>query len=406
MSFHLKSLHHCAAACAAATLLLSACSKPVTEAPAPQPSVNGAVIAFPGQKDPPELRLAEVMPASERPLQMAGRLVWDEDLTARIYAPFSGRVERLQVRVGQAVGTGAALAYLSAAELGAAQADLQKARADERMAAQQLERARALVEVGAVARKDLEAAEAEQQRATAELQRAGARLKPYASTSASAPASAPASTPASTPASGHSAGSVGATAGGIHQTLALTSPVAGVVVERNINPGLEVRPDVGGPPLFVVSDPRRLWVMLDLDETQLARVQPGARIELTTAAWPDARFEAQVLHVAEIVDPNSRTVKVRARVDNPKGQLRAEMFVQARLDAHDGLPLVPADAVFVRGNQLGVFVSLGGGRYERRFVKLRTAGPQWWHVVEGLKAGEKAVIGGALFLNQMLDAAQ
>ena len=68
--------------------------------------------------------------------------------------------------------------------------------------------------------------------------------------------------------------------------------------------------------------------------------------------------------------------------------------------------LVPADAVFVRGDQLAVFVSLGQGRYERRFAQLRTAGPQWWHVVQGLKPGEKVVIGGTLFLNQLLDAAQ
>ena len=330
----------------AAAGLLVGCSRPPADVAPPQPTVNGAVVSFPGQKDPAELRLTEVVSASERPVELSGRLVWDEDATARVYAPYAGRVERLMVQVGQSVGKGAALAQISAAEMGQAQADLQRARTDERITQRQLERARSLVEVGAVARKDLESAEA------------------------------------------------------------LVSPVAGVVVERNLNPGLEVRPDAAGPPLFVVSDPRRLWVMLDLDETLLARIKPGARIELTTAAWPDEAFAATVLHVGEWVDPASRTVKVRARVDNPKGQLRAEMFVKGRIEAHDGLPLVPADAVFVRGDQLGVFVSLGQGRYERRFAQLRTAGPQWWHVVQGLKAGDKVVVGGALFLNQLLDAAQ
>lgn len=362
------------------TSLLSGCGKPVIEAAPPQPTVNGAVVAFPGQKDPAELRLAEVISASERPVELAGRLVWNEDATARIYAPFAGRVERLAAQVGQSVAKGATLATLSAAELGQAQADVQRALADERQAQRQLERARSLVEVGAVSRKDLEAAEADQARAAAELQRTRARLAPYGGA----------------PESGAS----------LHQSLALVSPVSGVVVERNLNPGLEVRPDAAGPPLFVVSDPRTLWVMLDLDETLLSRVKPGARIELRTAAWPDAVFTATVQHVGEWVDPSSRTVKVRAQVDNPKGQLRGEMFVKGQIEAHDGLPLVSADAVFVRGNQLGVFVSLGQGRYERRFAQLRTAGPQWWHVVQGLKPGEKVVIGGTLFLNQLLDAAQ
>lgn len=364
----------------ALTGLLGACSKPTTEVAPPQPTVNGAVVAFPGQKDPPELRLADVISAAERPVELAGRLVWNEDATARVYAPFAGRVERVMAQVGQSVAKGAALATISAAELGQAQADVQRAQADERMAQRALERARSLVEVGAVSRKDLEAAEADQARAVAELQRARARLAPYG-------------------------GAVEAGAA-LHQSLGLVSPVAGVVVERNLNPGLEVRPDAAGAPLYVVSDPRTLWVMLDLDETLLSRVKPGARIELTTAAWPDEKFGATVLHVGEWVDPASRTVKVRARVDNPKGQLRAEMFVKGQIEAHDGLPLVPADAVFVRGQQLGVFVSLGQGRYERRFAQLRTAGPQWWHVVQGLKPGEKVVIGGTLFLNQLLDAAQ
>ena len=65
-------------------VLLSACSKPVTEAAPPQPTINGALIAFPGQKDPADLRTDEVRSPSERPLQMTGRLTWDEDATARV----------------------------------------------------------------------------------------------------------------------------------------------------------------------------------------------------------------------------------------------------------------------------------------------------------------------------------
>lgn len=363
-------------------LLLAGCDRSAPPVPPPpQPTIHGAVIALPGQQDPAELRLSEVRSPGDVPVMLGGRLVWDEDATARVYAPLSGRIESLQAQVGQTVSRGQTLATLSAAELGQAQADAIKAAADERQTRLALERARSLVDIGAVARRDLEAAEAEAERAAAELQRARVRLQPYLAQASAASAS-------------------------LHQTLPLRSPLAGVVVERRANPGLEVRAEAGGDPLFVISDPRRLWVLLDLDETLLPRVKAGARLALQTAAWPEERFEAAVLHVGEMVDPNSRTVKVRARVDNPRGLLRAEMFVQARIDANDGLPLVSADAVFVRGEGLAVFVSQGQGRYERRDVQLRTAGPQWWHVVQGLKPGEKVVVGGALFLNQMLDGAR
>ena len=88
------------------TSLLGGCGKPVIEAAPPQPTVNRAVVAFPGQKDPAELRLAEVVSASERPVELAGRLVWNEDATARIYAPFAGRVAEQRVREQQYVQAG------------------------------------------------------------------------------------------------------------------------------------------------------------------------------------------------------------------------------------------------------------------------------------------------------------
>lgn len=364
------------------SLSLLGCDKPKPSAQAPMPTVNGAVISFPGQRDPEGLRTAPVAAAADQPLMVPGRLSWDEDATARLFPPMAGRLERVQAQLGQTVAQGAVLAQLSAAEYGQAQAEAQRAQADERLALRQLERARSLLEVGAVAGKEVQAAQAEHERAQAELQRSRARLAPYAGTAASA---------------------VGGT---VHQTLAIISPVSGVVVERNVNPGLEVRPDAGGPALFVVSDPSRLWAVLDLDETQLARVQTGTTLQLRTAAWPDERFEATVDHVGRLVDPASRTIKVRARIPNRHGKLRAEMFVQAQLETVDGRARVPADAVFVRGDQLGVFVVLGEGRYERRFPKLRAAGPQWWLVEDGLAVGDQVVVGAALFLNQMLDAAR
>ncbi len=371
---------------ASLALGLTGCERASTAPPAPQPTINGTLISFPGQKDPEGLRTAEVVASAEQPLLLPGRLAWDDDATARVYPPFAGRVLGVQAQVGQNVAKGAVLAVISAAEYGQAQADARRAQADERLARQQLDRASSLLEVGAVARKHVEAAQAEHERAQADLQRAQARLEPY-STNAATPASP----------TGRNA---------IHQSLTITSPVAGVVVERQVNPGLELRPDSSGAPLFLVSDPSRLWAVMDLDETQLARVHPGEKLALSTAAWPDDRFEAVVEHVAKLVDPESRTIKLRARVDNRSGKLRAEMFVQARLSLDDGRARVPADAVFVRGEQLGVFVAQGPGRYERRFVKLRPAGPQWWLVDEGLKPGEQVVVGAALFLNQMLDAAR
>ena len=364
---------------------LAGCSKTEASPPEARPTLAGAVISFPGDKDPPTLRLATVTSPADHPVLLPGRLAWDEDHTSRVFAPYAGRVERLLATVGQRVRRGQALAVLSSADIGQAQADLHKAEADQALNRSSLGRVRDLVEGGVIARKDQDQAEADLARSSAEANRARARLAQYGVSGVS--------------------GVSGPAGNAVTQSLTLTAPLAGLVVERNSNPGAEVRTDVAGAPLFTLSDPATLWATLDLDESQLALLQPGQTVELVTAAWPGQVFAATVLNIGAAVDAASRTVKVRARVANPDGRLKAEMFVNARVAAHGGLPLVPADAVFLHGEQSSVFVPRGKGRFERRDVTVRAAGPQFLQVVAGLAAGDQVVVGGALYLNQLLDAA-
>ena len=360
--------------------LLGACSKPEAPAPSvPDPTVAGALITFPGNQDPATLRIGVVASPGEHPVLLPGRLAWDEDHTARIYAPYAGRIERLLVAVGDRVKRGQALAVLSSADIGSAQADLHKAEADLALTRSNLARAKDLVEGGVIARKDLDQAQADLARSSAEASRARARLAQYG---------------------------VAATSGAVTQSLNLTAPLDGLVVERNSNPGAEVRPDVAGAALFTLSNPATLWASIDVDESQLALLKAGQTIQLSTAAWPEQRFAATVLGLGAAVDPASRTVKARARVANPDGKLKAEMFVSAEVAVAGGLPLVPADAVFLRGETSAVFVPKGAGRFERRLVQVRPAGPKFLQVVAGLNAGDKVVVGGALYLNQLLDQAK
>lgn len=362
--------------CLSAALLaaLVACAKPEEAAPPPGPSVTGTVIDFPGHKAPGDLRLAMVGRASDSLLTIPGRMAWDEDHTARVYAPYAGRIERIHVVVGQAVRRGQALADVSSSDIGQAQADLHKAEADQRVARAAAERARELAEAGVMARKDLQQAEADLARSNAEAGRTRARLAQY-----------------------------GVSANAVTQGLTLSSPLDGIVVERNINTKAEVRNDVQGLPLFTISDPGTLWVNLDVDETELAALKTGQVVALRAAAWPDESFPATVTSVSESVDANSRTVKVRAKVANAEHKLKAEMFVTAAVSRPSNLPTVPSDAVLLKGDRLCVFVETAPGRFERREVKARSGGPRAWLVTQGLVAGDKVVVGGALYLDQLLN---
>lgn len=358
-------------------LLAAGCAKHDAPPAEAEPTVAGAVVSFPGEKDPMGIRVTEVSADAERTLTVPGRLTWDEDRTARVWAPYGGRIERLRATVGQNVRRGDALAELSSGDIGQAQADFHKAGADLRLARSAAERARELGAAGVIAGKEVQQAEADLARAQAEDARTRARLAQY-----------------------------GVGAQSVTQSFSLAAPLAGVVVERHTNPGTEVRPDVQGPPLFVISDPASLWAQLDVDETLLAPFKPGAPVQLRVAAWPDERFAATVVNVGEAVDAQTRTVKVRVRVANPERKLKAEMYVSADIRQTAVQPQVPSDAVFLRGSQSFAFVQQAPGRYERREVQVRTAGPQSLMVLSGLKGGERVVVGGGLYLNQLMDVAK
>src|SRR5262249_48007667 len=159
-----------------------------------------------------------------------------------------------------AVRKGDLLAVIASPDFGQAQSDRARAEADLRAADRNLSRLRLLLERGAAARRDFEQAEADDERARAEAERTDARLE--------------------------LGGGAHAASARVDQAFPLVSPVAGLVVERNLNPGQEVRSDAGTP-LFVVSDPRRLWVLLDVTEKDLGDVETGARLTLHAQAYPD-----------------------------------------------------------------------------------------------------------------------
>ena len=143
-----------AALCLATALTLAACSKPEAVIEVPLPTAQGNTLSFPGNKDPGDIRTVVVGSDGVQQTTVTGRLGWDEDRTARIFAPFSGRIERLRVSVGDRVRKGQALADVTSGDIGQAQADYRKANADLGLATTSATRIRELVIDGIVARKD------------------------------------------------------------------------------------------------------------------------------------------------------------------------------------------------------------------------------------------------------------
>ncbi len=360
--------------CAAA--LLQGCSKastPDAQAEAAPPIVQSGQLRFPaGHPQLALLTVAEARPAKELVVDLPARLVWNEERTQRVYPAFAGRVSAIRADLGQTVKAGAPLALLASPDFGQAQADTAKAHADQQLAQQALARQRELFEAGIVARKDLEQAEADAARARAESARAAARTSLYGGSTA------------------------------VNQQLAITAGINGVVVERNLNPGQELRPDQSGPgtpALFVVTDPSSLWVQIDAREGDLASLRPGDSFTLQVPSYPGETFTGRVTATADAIDPTTRTLKVRGLVPNADRRLKAEMLATARVNENrSGGVVVPAEAVTLTGTTHTVYVQREAGVFEPRTVTLGHEGPRDAIIATGLAAGEKIVTQNVLLL--------
>lgn len=363
-------------------VLLSACNPAPTPVAEPAaPIVQDEQVRFaPGHPQLALLNYTAATAAHSLKIDMPAKLVWNEENTQRIYAPFAGRVVTIQSDVGQTVHPGSVLAQLASPDFGMAQSDTSKAQAEARLSERTLQRQRELFGAGIVARKDLEQAEADHARAQAELDRAQARTKLYGSQ------------------------------GSVNQSLALNASIHGVVVERNINPGQELRPDLTGPgvpALFVVTDPSFLWIQIDAREAELAVATPGATFEITSPSLPGQLFTGTVVAVSDYIDPLTRTIKIRGLVGNPKRQLKAEMLVTARFERkfNEGT-VVPASAVQLIGTQHTAFVMTQDGVFERRTVDIVFESPKEVILRDGIKVGESVVVENSLLLSRLLRIAE
>ena len=353
---------------------MAGCEKPPAPVADAGPTVNGNTIAFsPESAQLKNIQTVKVGAPHEYALQIPGRLTWDEDRTVRVFTPFAGRVTRILVDVGQRVAAGQALAELTSPDFGQAQADARKAEADLGIKTAQLNRVKELAAAGVVATKDLQQADADQKSADAEFRRATGRVALFGGNN------------------------------NVDQRFVLKSPLAGVVVERNINPGQELRPDQATSPQFVVTDPSRLWAQLDASESDITNIRPGANLIITSTQYPDDAFAGELRQVADFVDPVARTLKLRGVVPNDDRRLKAEMFITARLVVPRGeAPVVADKAVFLDGVRRFAFVKTAGGTFVRRGVRVGPSQGDIVPVLAGLSEGEEVVVSGALYLQQLL----
>jgi Cu(I)/Ag(I) efflux system membrane fusion protein len=173
------------------------------------------------------------------------------------------------------------------------------------------------------------------------------------------------------------------------KTLTFFSPMTGVVTKKDVVMGHRI--SEGDMP-YEITNLSQVWVLADAYESDLSRIKLGMTATLTLQAIPNRTFKGKVIFVDPILDPKTRTAKVRLAFANPTAELKPEMFGEVTLQApvRQGLR-VPADAVIDSGTKKVVFVSLGDGKFQPRAVAIGASNGDQMEVLSGLEAGEQVV---------------
>jgi cobalt-zinc-cadmium efflux system membrane fusion protein len=179
----------------------------------------------------------------------------------------------------------------------------------------------------------------------------------------------------------------------------MKSPLTGIVVERSVTPGQSVGGD-SNQVLFTVADLDMLQVVADVYERDLALVKEGQYAKVSVEAYPGVMFPATVAAIGDIVDPTSRTIKLRAWVNNEDHKLKPEMFARLHLRVGENTPLliIPREAVLEADGKQFVYVVEDTDRYVKKEITVSPISPELVRVVQGLTSGQRIVVKGAVLV--------
>jgi len=364
--------------------LVPACRSAPASPPAAQPP-SGEVWLTDQQVSDAHLTIEAVaIHAVGNDVVTSGKVTFDDLRVGHVFSPVTGRVSRILADPGARVKKGSPLCAIQSPDVGNAFADLDKAEADLIAAQHDFQRQKELYDAHAGSQKDFEAAQDGYGKAKAEMERSRQKARLFR----------------------------GGGADAVTQEFMLRAPIEGEVIARNVNPGAEVQGQYSGGTaveLFTIGELDHVWVIADVFEMDLGRVKKGAPVAVKVVAYPDKVFSGVVDWMSDLLDPTSRTAKVRCAIANPGRDLKPEMYATVSVGvAGQNALAVPHTAVLRIADQTVVFVEEGAApdgrkRFVRRIVALsEDAEGDLVPVIHGLAAGDRVVTSGGILLSGML----
>lgn len=370
------------------------CSRPATE-----PEEEHATPAAQGEETSVEMGAEaqshiglEVVTAEVRMLKeflpVTGTVQPIDSRVSHIRPLAAGRLTSVSVRVGDRVAPNQTLAMFDNLEAvdvisqyQAARADLEKLNVQLAVARQQTERNRQLADIGAIPRKEYELSQGEEKSLVASVQAeesliAGLseKLARYGLSSDAAASST---------------------------SSAIRAPFGGVVIAANASPGETINPD---SELFQIADISQVWVQAEVYEKDLGRIQQGGSASIRVDTYPNREFIGRVAYISDILDPRTRTARIRCELPNRDASLKLDMFATVLLPTtfnREAL-VIPAESIQQIGGVDIVFVRTGPTTFERKTVQIGRIVQGTAEVLGGLNGGEAVVTKGAFHLKSIV----
>lgn len=324
---------------------------------------------------------------------LPGVLRLDQRRTVQVTSLLDGKVVSVGAELGAVVTRGQVLATIHAPALAQAKTAYLQAATRAELAAREYERGRTLLQQEAIDQKDLLRRKTDAETAGGDVGAAESNLHSFGLDQAAVDALL---RRARQPAAGDRHDDLA------DPYLAITSPIAGRVIERDIIVGQHIEPTRR---LFTVSDLSTLWAVLDAREGDLPYLAPNRPVRIRTTVYPTRVWEGRILHVGDIVDEASRTVKVRVATPNDGLLLKPNMFIQGELADAPGsrtVLTVPADAVQSVNGEAVVFVRTALDRFVARPVEPGDRTGDRRIILNGLEGTEFIALTGAFNLKSEL----
>jgi membrane fusion protein, heavy metal efflux system len=367
------------AAISAITFVLASCHDSGLNAAAnsdkPSNSNNAELFTIPPDQMS-HVQVLTVQPTTlTRSLRLTGAVAYNSFRTTPVITQVSGLVSRVVVVPGQKVHQGEPMLYVASPDYSQLRTNYLKAKAANVLAQKASVRAQDLYEHHAIAEQNLEQAQAAEVQASGDLVAAQAALKVMGVTDPDALIQGPNSF-----------------------EVPLKAPVGGLVVEQDVSAGQLIQP--GTTQCFMISDISTVWVLVNVYQKDLPYVRVGDQVTIQTDTYPEV-FHGRISYVAASLDPSTRTLQARVETNNPGDKLKKDMYVVATVNAgpiRNTIALPDAAVLRDTENQPFVYVAASSNQFGRRSVTLGESLNGKTEITSGLKAGDRVIGDGSLFL--------